>query len=28
VAYDCLLHMGGWEGNFAVKKVYPYGPRD
>ena len=28
VAYDCLLHMGGWEGNFAVKKVYPRSPRD
>ena len=27
VAYDCLLHMGGWEGNFAVKKIYPHGPR-
>ena len=27
VAYDCFLHMGGWEGNFAVKKVYPRGPR-
>jgi hypothetical protein len=27
VAYDCLLHMGGWEGSFAVKKVYPRGPR-
>ena len=27
VAYDCLLHMGGWEGNFAVKKVYPHGPK-
>lgn len=27
VAYDCLLHMGGWEGNFAVKKVHPRGPR-
>ena len=27
VAYDCLLHMGGWEGNFAVRKVYPRGPR-
>jgi hypothetical protein len=27
MAYDCLLHMGGWEGNFAVKKVYPRGPR-
>jgi hypothetical protein len=28
VAYDCLLHMGGWEGNFAVKKVYPRGSRN
>ena len=28
VAYDCLLHLGGWEGNFAVKKIYPRGPRD
>jgi hypothetical protein len=27
VAYDCLLHMGGWEGNFAIKKVYPRGSR-
>lgn len=27
VAYDCTLHMGGWEGNFAVKKVHPRGPR-
>ena len=27
VAYDCLLHMGGWEGNFSIKKVYPRGPR-
>ncbi len=23
VAHDCLLHMGGWDGNFAVKKVPP-----
>lgn len=23
VAYDCVLHLGGWEGNFAVKKVCP-----
>ena len=23
VAYDCLLHMGGWEGSFSIKKVYP-----
>ena len=28
VAYDGLLHMGGWEGNFAVKKVYPRGSRN
>ncbi|MBI5314398.1 MAG: hypothetical protein HZB34_00330 [Nitrospirae bacterium] len=27
VAYDCLLHMGGWEGNFSVKKIYPRGPK-
>ena len=27
VAYDCVLHLGGWEGCFAVKKVYPRGPR-
>lgn len=27
VAYDCVLHLGGWEGSFAVKKVYPKGPR-
>jgi hypothetical protein len=27
VAYDCVMHLGGWEGNFAVKKVYPLGPR-
>ena len=27
VAFDCMLHMGGWEGNFAVKKVHPRGPR-
>ena len=27
VAYDCVMHLGGWEGNFAVKKVYPHGPR-
>jgi hypothetical protein len=27
VAYDCLLHMGGWEGNFSIKKVYPRGSR-
>ena len=27
VAYDCVMHLGGWEGNFAIKKVYPRGPR-
>jgi hypothetical protein len=27
VAHDCQLHMGGWDGNFAVKKVYPRGAR-
>jgi len=27
VAHDCLLHMGGWEGHFAIKKVYPHGQR-
>ena len=27
VAYDCLLHMGGWEGSFSVKKIYPRGPK-
>ena len=27
VAYDCVMHLGGWKGNFAVKKVYPRGPR-
>lgn len=27
VAYDCVMHLGGWDGNFAIKKVYPHGPR-
>lgn len=27
VAHDCVMHLGGWEGNFAVRKVYPHGPR-
>ena len=27
VAYDCMMHLGGWEGSFAVKKLYPQGPR-
>ncbi|MBH0194410.1 MAG: hypothetical protein HP494_02150 [Nitrospira sp.] len=27
VAHDCQLHMGGWDGNFSVKKVYPRNAR-
>ena len=27
VAYDCVMRLGGWEGNFAVKSVHPRGPR-
>lgn len=27
VAYDCMLQLGGWEGNFSVRTVYPRGPR-
>ena len=27
VAYDCVLQLGGWEGNFAVRTVHPRGPR-
>ncbi len=27
VAYDCVMHLGGWDGNFAVKSVHPHGPR-
>lgn len=27
IAYDCVLHVGGWEGTFAVKKMYPRGAR-
>lgn len=27
VAYDCVMQLSGWEGNFAVKNVYPHGPR-
>jgi hypothetical protein len=27
VAYDCVLQLGGWEGNFFVKTMYPQGPR-
>lgn len=26
-AYDCVLQLGGWEGNFSVKTVHPQGPR-
>jgi len=27
VAHDCVLRMGGWDGNLAVKKVRPRGSR-
>ncbi|MFY4727988.1 hypothetical protein [Nitrospira sp. BLG_2] len=27
VAHDCIVQLGGWEGNFAVKSMYPKGPR-
>jgi len=27
VAYDCIMQLGGWDGSFAVKHVYPRGPR-
>lgn len=27
VAYDCILQLSGWEGNFTVKAIYPPGPR-
>ena len=27
VAHDCVLHMAGWDGNLAVKKVRPRGSR-
>ncbi len=27
VAYDCVLQLSGWEGNFTVKSMYPPGPR-
>jgi hypothetical protein len=27
VAYDCVMTMDGWKGQFAAKKVYPPGPR-
>lgn len=27
VAYDCIMLLDGWEGNFLAKKVYPPGPR-
>jgi len=27
VAYDCVLQLGGWEGNFSVRTVHPKGPR-
>jgi hypothetical protein len=27
VAHDCIVHLAGWEGSFAVKSMYPKGPR-
>jgi len=27
VAFDCVLQLQGWEGNFSVKCIYPQGPR-
>ncbi len=27
VAYDCVLQLSGWEGNFSVTTMYPQGPR-
>ena len=27
VAYDCIMTMDGWKGQFAARKVYPPGPR-
>jgi len=27
VAYDCVLQLGGWEGNYSVKSMHPRGPR-
>jgi hypothetical protein len=27
IAYDCVMQLGGWEGHFSVKAMYPRGPR-
>jgi len=27
VAYDCVLQLRGWEGNYSVKNIHPQGPR-
>ncbi len=27
VAYDCILQLSGWEGNFSVRSLHPQGPR-
>jgi len=27
VAFDCVMQLGGWEGNFSVRALYPQGPR-
>ncbi len=26
-AYDCVVQLGGWEGNFSVMTIYPREPR-
>lgn len=26
-AYDCVVQLGGWEGNFSVMAIHPRGPR-
>lgn len=27
VAHDCIVQLAGWDGSFAVKSMYPQGPR-
>lgn len=27
VAHDCIVQLAGWEGHFAVQRIYPQGPR-
>ena len=26
-AYDCVVQLGGWEGNFSVMAIHPRGPK-